>query len=171
LQEDPITFDGGINFYQFVSNYPVNFVDPFGLASGRLPGTNIPFRIDTNQAGGPNMHVKWPNNNETIITDKGKWLKTHGGQSLVKPPKKYRRALRKIVKKLKRFASKKYNVAGFLVSGFLEDLDILLEALECGRSFPRQAQRRIQELGNPEIIFSGGIPIPNPYHRPGADII
>ena len=32
LNEDPIEFDGGINFYAYVGNNPVNYVDPFGLA-------------------------------------------------------------------------------------------------------------------------------------------
>jgi RHS repeat-associated protein len=31
LQEDPIGFDGGVNFYEYVGNSPVNLIDPFGL--------------------------------------------------------------------------------------------------------------------------------------------
>jgi RHS repeat-associated protein len=31
LNEDPITFKGGINFYRYASNNPVNRIDPFGL--------------------------------------------------------------------------------------------------------------------------------------------
>jgi RHS repeat-associated protein len=31
ISEDPIGFAGGINFYAYVGNDPVNFVDPLGL--------------------------------------------------------------------------------------------------------------------------------------------
>ena len=35
ISEDPIRFRGGINFYRYVKNNPVNLVDPSGLASCR----------------------------------------------------------------------------------------------------------------------------------------
>ena len=31
ISEDPIKFDGGFNFYQYVQNQPINNFDPFGL--------------------------------------------------------------------------------------------------------------------------------------------
>src|ERR1700722_803563 len=33
ISEDPIGFDGGINFYQYVQNNPSLLIDPFGLSS------------------------------------------------------------------------------------------------------------------------------------------
>src|SRR6185312_2421129 len=33
LSEDPIGFQGGTNFYDYVSNNPVAFIDPFGLSA------------------------------------------------------------------------------------------------------------------------------------------
>ena len=37
MSEDPIRWEGGMNFYGYVRNNPVRFVDPFGLTF------NIPF--------------------------------------------------------------------------------------------------------------------------------
>ena len=38
INEDPIRFAGGDgNFYRFVQNNPVNFVDPFGFAVMEVP--------------------------------------------------------------------------------------------------------------------------------------
>ncbi len=34
ISEDPIGFDGGVNFYTYVSNNPASHVDPFGLQQG-----------------------------------------------------------------------------------------------------------------------------------------
>jgi RHS repeat-associated protein len=37
LSEDLITFEGGIDFYEYIRNQPLNFVDPFGLAGKQGP--------------------------------------------------------------------------------------------------------------------------------------
>jgi hypothetical protein len=37
MQEDPLQFDGGINFYPYVANHPVNYGDPAGLFIFPLP--------------------------------------------------------------------------------------------------------------------------------------
>jgi RHS repeat-associated protein len=37
ISEDPIRFAGGINFYAYVANFPVQFTDPFGLIPRQAP--------------------------------------------------------------------------------------------------------------------------------------
>lgn len=41
LSEDPVDFDGGINFYEYVGNNPVDFIDPLGLYHVK-PGVPAP---------------------------------------------------------------------------------------------------------------------------------
>ncbi|MGB8592993.1 MAG: RHS repeat-associated core domain-containing protein [Candidatus Acidiferrales bacterium] len=41
LSEDPVDFDGGINFYEYVGNNPVSFIDPLGLYHVK-PGVPAP---------------------------------------------------------------------------------------------------------------------------------
>ncbi|MGA9389920.1 MAG: RHS repeat-associated core domain-containing protein, partial [Candidatus Sulfotelmatobacter sp.] len=38
ISEDPIQFSGGINFYQYAADSPLNFVDPFGTDIGSNGG-------------------------------------------------------------------------------------------------------------------------------------
>ena len=64
ISEDPIGFAGGLNFYSYVGNNPVNAVDPFGLVN---TGFNIQFHPvqDVEQAspgkptGGGRANLKW----------------------------------------------------------------------------------------------------------------
>jgi RHS repeat-associated protein len=42
LSEDPLAFGGGTNFYAYVTNDPVDIVDPFGLKGRRRPALPPP---------------------------------------------------------------------------------------------------------------------------------
>lgn len=105
-----------LNLYAYVGNNPVNFLDPNGFGGterGKLPGTNIDFRIDWKEQPHPDMHVRWPDGKETNINHNGGWNRgKHKGQNLVKPPKKYRKPLRKVVKRFVKKAAKLIPVVG-----------------------------------------------------------
>jgi hypothetical protein len=103
---------GDSNLFAYASRDPINFVDLDGEETGTLPGTRAEYRIDWNQQPRPNMHVTWPDGSESVINHEGGWDKTHGGRQLVKPPKKYRKALRPIVKKFVKKAGKAIPVIG-----------------------------------------------------------
>lgn len=72
ITEDPIHFDGGINFYRYVENSPVNLVDPFGLQSPaealpapapqlpRPPARVIPFPARPKPAPTPGFCARYP---------------------------------------------------------------------------------------------------------------
>jgi RHS repeat-associated protein len=65
LSEDPIGFDGGINFYTYVRNNPVNRTDPLGLYDwGPLGGTCC------NHSGG----------DEWALVGDGQWKRLRSGE-------------------------------------------------------------------------------------------
>jgi uncharacterized protein RhaS with RHS repeats len=47
LNRDPISYVGGINLYAYVTNSPLNLMDPSGLSPDKLPKTNL--KIDPAQ--------------------------------------------------------------------------------------------------------------------------
>jgi RHS repeat-associated protein len=42
ISEDPVGFSGGLNFYAYVRNNPVSFVDPMGLCTQVSPWVQVP---------------------------------------------------------------------------------------------------------------------------------
>ena len=54
LNKDPIRFEGGLNFYSYVGNDPVNFVDPYGLDVQVIwQGPHPVVRVDDPDGGKP----------------------------------------------------------------------------------------------------------------------
>lgn len=134
LSEDALGLaSGDPNLYAYVSNAPTNWTDPLGLGprypnSGTLPGhPNVPYRVDMNQQPHPNMHVKWPDGSETVVNHKGGWDPTHGGRPCARPPKKYRNALRKVVKQFVKKAGRAVPVLGavLLLSDVAEAAEVI----------------------------------------------
>jgi hypothetical protein len=115
--------------------------------------------MDLRQDPEPNMHVYWEGNKngpESVITDKGGWLKTHGGRKLVTPPRTHRKALREVVESVvgrcKRIArtGEALGIVGDIVS-LIErievDADRQLRATEKGISYDQQLR-----IDNPEGV-------------------
>jgi RHS repeat-associated protein len=122
ISEDPLDFGAGdANLYAYVGSSPTNWVDPLGLDRrtypnrGNLPGTNVLYQVDMNQQPHPNMHVKWPDGSQTVINHDGGWERMHGGKRCVKPPKKYRQALRKVAKQFVKKPGRAIPVIGLVL--------------------------------------------------------
>ena len=172
--KDPIGFGGGdTNLYAYTLADPINLIDPDGLQSGSqwgvLPGTSIVYRIDWNQQPYPNMHVFWPNGKETVIGYKGRWYETHGGKPKVKPPQRYRKALRKVSKGFVKKASKMGRLGCIIgpALGLFEDLETWTRAIENGRSVDDQLREDLKDAG-PMLSTPLGL-IPNPYNDPWGE--
>ncbi len=77
LTEDPIGFDGGINFYSYTFNDPVNWIDPWGLA--RIGRRRLDGRVPFNGRGPIRHDNIWYDdgtnsgffNDDTIRSDRG----------------------------------------------------------------------------------------------------
>jgi len=55
ISEDPVGVDGGINFYVYTNNNPINFNDPLGLS----PSNNGPTIGPANPNDKPNVPPTW----------------------------------------------------------------------------------------------------------------
>jgi RHS repeat-associated protein len=116
--KDPVGFAGGDgNVYAYVGNDPLNYVDPSGQ-SDWLPLPGVPgaeYRMDMRQRPFPNMHIRWRNGTQTIVTHKGGWQREHGRlRNLVQPPRHARPALKRVTKVFLRKALRVVPVVGLL---------------------------------------------------------
>jgi RHS repeat-associated protein len=80
LSEDPIQFDGGINFYGYTANDPVGLIDPSGMspAQGNANGFWPPANLD-DPALSPIAHFPWPSSGRFYGVGQG----PTGGQQCV----------------------------------------------------------------------------------------
>jgi RHS repeat-associated protein len=78
LNKDPIRFDGGWNFYAYVGNDPLNFIDPSGLSRIVLDpiGKTLDIYPDEGQAGPPQ---RFPGSNDTVRPNASPWLPEGNG--------------------------------------------------------------------------------------------
>jgi len=173
ISEDPIGFEGGdINLYGYVTNNPNNYTDPSGLfpekfrKQGKLPGTNIPYRMDLRQEPFPNMHVYWNDGSETVINHNGGWDQRHGGRPVSVPPKSYRGNLRPVVSDFLRRVNIGRSMGGAinilnLASGLISDYELLRDASDNCRTVEEQMCEKYDDAG-PFTFSIIGI-LPNPY--------
>jgi RHS repeat-associated protein len=71
LSEDPIAFDGGINFYRYVANDPVGHIDPSGLCPCGTHRVKLYYTPNFGGSGYPDYHWYRQDSN-------GKWSSKHG---------------------------------------------------------------------------------------------
>jgi len=166
LQEDPLGVANEVNFYSYASNGPINFVDPFGEARERRIRD-----LTVNTPQGP-LNLKSPT--EAIeralkqARSSGAASKDHirNLETLLKIRTKPAANVAKSLGRSVRRTGKK-SVVGFIAFGLLDDLLLVLEALQCGRTVQEQFRENVEAIGNPEFIPVGGVVIlPNPYFVP-----
>jgi RHS repeat-associated protein len=93
MTEDPVRFDAGPNFYRYVRNNPVVFVDPTGLQIGTLPPDPSQNTIVCNGHGGIGIQIvpatlgKTPKDIQCVIDCARLHEQIHMGDALAGNPK------------------------------------------------------------------------------------
>lgn len=176
ISNDPLEFEGeDTNFYAYVGNATPSYFDPFGLQrdrypnQGTVPGTRAKYRMDMHQQPEPNMHVYWPDGNESVITARGGWARMHGGKPMAKPPRCYRPNLRPVVNSfLERVAGRFLEVVQWItfpIEEYTQQTELNNRAKENNRTPYEQFCSEMQAAGNPEYYISPVGLTPNPCGR------
>ncbi|MCK6501526.1 MAG: RHS repeat-associated core domain-containing protein, partial [Nitrospira sp.] len=184
--EDPLGMIADQALYRYVHNKAVSLVDALGWAETKpIPGVNGGrYRMDVAQGGQPNMHIYWPDGQESVVSINGGFLQKHGGNELTPPVKgllpKVRGLIREFLKKpqvkeareaLRKKNACKTSKAGVVLNvlslsvGLLEDLDRFLRADENGVDYGTQLRYDLEDAG-PFIEVDGIGVVRNPYWPP-----
>jgi RHS repeat-associated protein len=153
--KDPIRFAGGdTNLYGYAINDVVNWQDSLGLSTD----VYVPDRWKHDHTGGSlGGHVdRYTKEGQHVgrYTRDGTPLTTKGRPA---PP-----IPKSDLSKFAKAASKLRSIAWLgLLSGLLEDYELWMRALECGRTFGEQAAEELRDAG--PIIMTPFGPMENPY--------
>ena len=152
--KDPIRFAGGDpNLFGYVLGDPVNWVDSLGYSTD----VYVPDKYKHDHTGGAkgghvDRYTKEGHHVGRYAKD-GTPLDTGGRVSPIPNSDKT---------KFAKAASKLRAIAWLgLLSGLLEDYELWMRALECGRTFGEQAAEELRDAG--PIIMGPFGPMPNPY--------
>ena len=123
--------------------------------------------MDLNQQPEPNMHISWPNGDDSIVSAQGGFIRRHGGEVLDPPVGKYLPKMRPVIKDFIRKARGRTprgpRLLGLLPLISMVTGEIAAEAQLAGRK-PKDRKRLACEAarieGHPDFVETTMGPVP-----------